>query len=50
MGELVRRLKAPKKEHRPANRQWYCEVCGSRLEMDAESGEQQCLVCDIPEE
>jgi len=27
-----------------------CAVCGSELEMDAESHEYSCPVCDVPDE
>ena len=50
MGELVRRLRMPKKGNRQESRRWVCEVCGNDLEMDPESGEQHCLICDIPDE
>jgi hypothetical protein len=26
-----------------------CDLCGERLEIDVESGEQRCPVCEIPE-
>lgn len=27
-----------------------CEICGERLEIDPESGECRCPVCEMPEE
>jgi predicted RNA-binding Zn-ribbon protein involved in translation (DUF1610 family) len=27
-----------------------CEMCGTELEIDRESGESYCPVCDLPEE
>ena len=50
MTEFVRRPKVPAKEIRQENRHWFCETCGNPLEIDSESGEQLCPVCDVPEE
>jgi len=40
----------PRKEHAGERRKLLCEICGERLEIERESGEYRCSVCDMPEE
>jgi len=42
--------KVPRKGKREENRALICELCGTQLEADPESGEYRCPVCDITEE
>jgi rubrerythrin len=39
----------PQKGARTEKRVLVCDLCGERLEIDTESGEQRCPVCEMPE-
>ncbi len=50
MRTFSRLAAAPLKGTRVERRVLVCDICGERLEIDRESGERRCPVCDIPEE
>ncbi len=50
MGNLERFGEQYRKGLMPAVPPELCEVCGEELEIDPESGEGHCLVCEDPEE
>ncbi len=49
MGPLRRVEKISRKERYTEGRIWVCELCGTEWEMEPESGEFHCPVCDNPE-
>ena len=40
----------PPKGHTVERRVLVCEICGERLDIDRESGERRCPLCEIPAE
>lgn len=51
MKEVVRYPERSRKWNRgPAITSEQCELCGAEMDVDPESGEQHCPVCENPEE
>ncbi len=50
MGTFSRLTSVPHKGTRVERRVLVCEICGERLEVDRESGERHCPVCEMPDQ